>query len=237
MLPPYTITTLPINVGLGRRAGVGKDTLGALIVERNKHYRRALADAVKEEIGCLMLGHTPNERTRLIAWQWVESQKHKPEMRLLLQAFADGKRELVSRRYWIDNVLGFMEMFRAGEMMVAAPEHAGIVVTDVRHRNEVAEFLGRDFLLIDIFRPDTPALPHGMSSHRSETQLGPHDLPYCLVNDGTPEEMLELYDTIVATRQVHGIPRKEDWPVIFGRTPESVAKALAEPVVALANPY
>jgi hypothetical protein len=221
-----------LNVAIGHTAGSGKDTLAALIVQRNKHYRRALADAGKEELGCALLNLERRNGARLSGLTFVDAQKHRPEMRLLMQAYMDGKRELVNGKYWINQLLGYMEEYRAGELRAApldpeyAVEHAGVVVPDVRYFNEVAEFLTRGFLCLDLGRPDAPPLPGGLSKHRGETQLSPADFPYLIANDGTPEEMLAVYDRVAAHWGVVGRrPRREDWPLVFARSEESRARA------------
>lgn len=206
----------PVNVGLGHTARVGKDTLAALITERNTHYRRAFADALKEEVGCMLLDLETNERNRQTAWQFVESRKHLPEMRLLLQAYGDGKREFAGRMYWIYQVLGYMEMFRAGELRVGATEHAGIVIPDCRYKNEVLTLLEHHFLLVDLWRTGA-SLEGSLARHRSETELSPLDFPFLLVNDGTPAEMLVLHDAIVRRWQQHGNPSRHLWPMVWAR--------------------
>jgi hypothetical protein len=220
-----------LNVAIGHTAGAGKDTLAALIVQRNRHYRRALADAGKEELGCALLNLDRTSGARLSGWQFVESQKRRPEMRLLMQAYMDGKRELVNGSYWIRQLLGFMEDYRAGELRAApldptyAVEHAGVVVPDVRYTNEIREFLTRGFLCLDLYRPDAPPLPGNLSQHRSETQLTPHDFPYLIVNDGTPQEMLALYDNVVAHwGDIKQRPGRGEWPLIFARSEASAAR-------------
>lgn len=207
------MTSPPLNLAFGHTAGVGKDTLAALIIERGKHYRRALADALKEELGCALLSidtrMTGNRRRGL---ELADSLKHLPVMRKLLQAYGDGKREMVAKTYWIDELFGYAALVDGG---YGDERTSGLVVPDCRYLNEVQVFLEHKFLCIDIDRPDAPKLPEGLSAHVSETQLRPQDFPFQLVNDGTPEEMLALYDQIAHYYHWSGNPPRPRWPMRF----------------------
>ncbi len=206
----------PLNLAFGHTAGVGKDTLSALIVERGRHYRRGLADALKEELGCALLSLDPRiDGNRQRGYQLVDSLKHLPPMRKLLQAYGDGKREMVAKTYWIDQLFGYAALVEGGH---GDERTSGLVVPDCRYRNEIQVFLEHTFLCIDIDRPDAPKLPEGLSAHVSETQLHPEDFPFQIVNDGTPEEMLATFDRLVGYHYWSGNPPRNRWPMVFTAT-------------------
>lgn len=211
--------TKPLNIGIGFYAGSGKDTLCALIMEGNQHARRALGDSVKEELGCLLLNLDPRiDGNRTTAWRFVESKKGEFAMRKMMQAVGDGKRETVSKTYWIEQVLGYM-----GEVDPEFPPLIGFVVPDLRYQNEAKTFLDQGFLCVGIHRPDAEKLPGGLSGHISENDLWPWDFPFVIVNDGTPRDMLVLFRTIEDWYRANGNPPREEWPHQYGMINDMVA--------------
>lgn len=208
-----------LNVGLGYYAKSGKDTLCALIMQRNRHYRRALADSVKEELGCMLLNLDVRiEGNRQRAFDFVDGRKDHPAMRRMMQAYGDGKRETVSKTYWIGQVEGYVAQPRPPRLVYPsgdADPPQGVIVPDLRYRNEAAHWIDRHFLCVAILRPDAPKLPGDLSQHISEQDLMPQDFPFMIVNDQRPEDMLPLYDVIERWFRHAGNPPHNLWPYTF----------------------
>lgn len=180
------MTPTPAHIGLLGKAGAGKDTLAALLCERGTHFRRALADPVKEEIGYLLFA----ENDPLESRRRVEARKTDPAMRALLQAYGHGKRVFVWEQYWIDRLFQYV----AG-VLVNEPARR-VVVPDVRYPNEFTALEAFGAVLIRIVRPDA-GLAGDPGQRVTETLLDGQVAHYTIENTGKPEWMLDQFDMIM----------------------------------------
>lgn len=170
-------------VGLGHRAGVGKDTAAAGL-SIHGFYRVAFADALK----ALALDANPHVYAGFdvgryqplkdvvgeIGW---ESAKRYPEVRALLQRLGVAARDLLGSDVWVEAAWGTVRTARL--------RGYSVVITDVRFPNEFDRVRREGGVLIRIDRPGVdPA-----NDHVSEHALDGADWDAVVVNDGTPDQL------------------------------------------------
>lgn len=118
---------LPKIIGIGGCAGVGKDTVGKSIITYsaailNKGYRRiAFADKVKEEL--------EDFTTSRFGFSCLNATREQKEIiRGLIVGYAESKRKQ-NPEYWIYQIKKSVSDCLANNI--------GVVITDVRYKNEV----------------------------------------------------------------------------------------------------
>lgn len=177
-------------LGLSGKAGHGKDTVANVITNMYGEYgvyRRAFADALKEDVYDLLVGYrTQQGLINAGAWekevpdwgiskvQFINSIKHHPEIRALLQAYGVAQRK-AQPDYWIQRLLKWAEGSGAKT----------IVVPDVRFENEAEAIRHRGGMVYRVVRP---MYDNGLSAeaqaHSSETDLDKYRFSGYIYNDG-----------------------------------------------------
>lgn len=174
-------------IGLAGYAGVGKDTVGDVLIQKYDYRRVAFADKVKSilydidpQIGSLTLQTIVNEQGWNVA-------KAIPEVRRLLQNLGFAGRTFLGEDIWIWEALGEAvytetELNSDGGIDKIS---AKIVVTDVRFENE-AKFI-RDFggQLWQVVKEGVKPI----NDHISETDLIGFGFDKTIVNNGSKEDL------------------------------------------------
>lgn len=192
----YLALELPLLVGICGEAEAGKDTLAQQLARRYCYQRHALADALKEDMVPLLYGpHMPlADGVARINWEKLTGAP----IRSLLQAYGVAKRGQTGD-YWIQRL--------QSRLPFAKP----VAVPDVRFLNEI-DFIRRyNGNLVGerpgvIVRVDRPTHENSLSDeqrkHQSEQEWRSFtEWDAVIVNDSTPEAMLEQFD-----QQILGIP-------------------------------
>lgn len=182
-------------IGLAGYAGVGKDTVGDILITEHNYRRVAFADKVRSmiydinpQVGGIPLQDLVNENGWSVA-------KAIPEVRRLLQDTGLAGRHLLGDDIWIWEALG--------EAVYTAPnlnQDGGIgkivekiVVTDVRFENEanfIKEFGGQIWQIVkEGVKP--------INDHISEVDLIGYDFDKVITNDGSKEELREQIKAIL----------------------------------------
>lgn len=180
-------------VGITGKAGAGKDTAAAFLIENYGFQRIAFGDALKEaavaldplvSIGDTAATHEGISETlavrlsELVELNGMDEAKQLPDVRRLLQRLGtEVGRELWGENFWVERAVAKID-----------PEAPGVVFTDVRFINEahaVAHGLGG--LLVEIQRPDRVELAEGTAIHASE--IIDFETHWQLVNDKTPDDL------------------------------------------------
>lgn len=175
---------LPEIIGISGKAGHGKDTLAKLLVDNHGYYRRAFADALKEDIAHLLYGTSSKKGVKEL-----EANKHKPEIRALLQSYGVAQREK-DPHYWIRECLNRYQGVRAYK----GGALTGLVIPDVRFKNE-AEEVQRRGVLIRVVRDNFESgLTPEAQAHPSETDLDGWAFNLVIFNTGNPLWMLEQFN-------------------------------------------
>jgi ABC-type dipeptide/oligopeptide/nickel transport system ATPase subunit len=171
-------------LGLSGKAGAGKDTLAELLVRTGKYRRLAFADALKRDVATMLYGNaSPGSIARLNA-----DKREKPEVRALLQSYGVAQRAL-NPDYWVDKL--FAEADRRLHFN-ATHDVMGLVITDVRFRNEAAAVRARGGKVVRVARPGYyNGLTAEQQAHASETELDAYAFDYVVMNAGVPEHMLD----------------------------------------------
>lgn len=172
-------------IGLSGKAGHGKDTVAQVLLSLYEDYglqRRALADALKEDIADLLLQQ--DSGWGLQVWQavgqvdrlaFINAIKHEPEIRSLLQAYGVAQRK-ARPDFWIQRLFTWAE-----EQEVKA-----LVVPDVRFTNEADAIRSKGGLVVRVVRPFyNNGLTAEQRAHSSETELDNYPyFAFTLFNDG-----------------------------------------------------
>lgn len=182
-------------LGISGHFGSGKDEIARYLVDKHAFVRRALADALKEEVG------TKLEKTLQAyaaeKWpgaEWSKTLLHDmlyvskpPVVRALLQEFGTEVRRADNDYYWIERWFEWYDMNR----------HVNIVVPDVRHYNEVQMVRQQsDGSVIRVVRPGYMG-----DSHISERALdGYKDWDWVFHNDGSLDELYAQVEDWLALR-------------------------------------
>jgi hypothetical protein len=121
-------------IGLTGKMGSGKDTVGALLIERG-YKRLAFADALKAtayDINPIVGVRVTDdgiafERLQDVVFDfgWEKAKRANPEVRRTLQALGVAARDNVKRSIWVDAALEVID-----------DEDENIVITDVRFPDE-----------------------------------------------------------------------------------------------------
>lgn len=172
-----TDMTLPL-IALKGAKSAGKDTLAALMVQHLGYERQAFADSLKRATARGILVAFPGlDMTEEAVLEYLEHSKRQDPSsqegwaRPVLQGLGMAGRDLMGRNHWTDRVR-FVN---------------GVVITDLRLPDEAAIVKKVGGLIWHIDRP-------GLSSvddHVTETALRGIPSDAIIVNDGSPERMLD----------------------------------------------
>lgn len=181
-------------LGLSGKAGHGKDTVATELCRLYGEYgmvRRAFADALKEDVYDLLVTGKVSYGMRFHsgAWekevpdygiskvQFINSIKHHPEVRALLQAYGVAQRK-AQPDYWIQRLFQWAE----GQDPVASRL---IVVPDCRFINEAEAIRARQGQVYRVVRPGyNNRLTAEAQAHESETALDKYNFAGYIYNDG-----------------------------------------------------
>jgi hypothetical protein len=193
----------PLIIGLGHKAGHGKDTVAGIIAVNRRQYNVQFvnfADGLRRGLNAEMFAWM-----RLYGCSYHRALKNMCEQRgvpfdpdakadltypftkqrSLLQHDGHTKRE--SRPdYWVRK---WVDVVRRTEADV-------ILCTDVRYPNELSTLRDMGAVPIRVYRPDFNALSQEAARHVSETALDGAKFDYTLVNDGTLEHLQDIALTL-----------------------------------------
>lgn len=158
-------------IGLGYRAGVGKDTAAAALAEYG-WQRAAFADALRG----VAYESSPHLAELVNMHGWDAAKRIYPSCRQHLERLGMAVRKYAGADVWINACL-----FRVDP---AVPT----VITDVRLPNECEAIKARGGVLIRIDRHDYDELN---SQHITEHALRDYPFDAVVVNDGTPAELAD----------------------------------------------
>lgn len=171
-------------IGIAGRAGSGKDTAGAHLVECHGFDQYAFADPIRAMLGAL--GAFPaadliNRDTKEVVIDWLGKSPRQMAQTL----GTEWGRELVHPQLWV------LMAQRRWESAKAAGK--SLVITDVRFENEVEWIQAQGGQVIVLERPGVQAV----SAHASE-QFNPADLAdWFIRNDNTIDILLHRVDEAV----------------------------------------
>jgi len=191
-------------LGFSGRAGAGKDTCAEMLLA-NGFRRVAFADALREEVASAwrfdvsMLTDRSTKEWPIPALAigncadagFVEAMQGRGEdlaaprsARWVLQRWGTEYRRAANDRYWIDQALT-----RIGRMRASG--YHRICITDVRFANEASAIDALGGKVVQVVRPDLPALDREAAEHASESGALPSVA--AVHNDGNFEQLqLEL---------------------------------------------
>jgi hypothetical protein len=155
-------------IGISGKKYSGKDSvfnfIRQLYTPLLKVERIGFADALKEEVA----------REFKVTLEYLE--EHKADFRLMLQAWGNGKRDIIDRNYWINKVVVELNYTHADI----------IVIPDVRYKNEadIINTLGGHLLRVNRMNG------HTTDSHPSEIDLDDYKFQHVIQNDGTLDDLM-----------------------------------------------
>lgn len=181
------ITKIVPVIGLCGYARSGKDHIARALVEQG-WMRFAFADALKMII--VEAGFAQD-------LQELEELKNNPAMRLFLQKLGVAVREVLGEDTWIRKVDG--EIRRRLE----ADDVEGIVITDVRFKNEADYISSIGGVVVRVTRPGVGP----WNDHVSETEIESIPADYVFINDGTDFENEVRNIELLARRRAFSVSK------------------------------
>lgn len=169
-------------IGLCGFAQTGKDTLANELVARLGFERRAFADTLRNvlyELNPIVYGDGPGNVERVQdlvdAWGYERAKIEHPEIRALLQRLGtEAGRKYIAEDIW-------------SRVVFENAHGPRLVIPDVRFPNEAKAIKDRGGIIVRVTREGyTP-----INAHVSEIAYTDQD--YLLENNGTPEELFELF--------------------------------------------
>lgn len=183
-------------IGLAGNAGVGKDTVGAYLVEHYGFTRFAFADAIKELALILdPIIQMPGLRAKLSIlvglFGWDDA-KQIPEVREYIQRLGtEACRKVFGDEIWNTTLMRKINGHLHGN------QDARIVITDVRHPSEPR--IIRAFAQSQIWRIERPDNPLAISTnHDSEKHVKSLPVDAILMNVGDVESLKRQVDSLCA---------------------------------------
>jgi hypothetical protein len=171
-------------IGLTGKMGSGKDTVGALLIERG-YKRLAFADALKAtayDINPIVGVRVTDdgiafERLQDVVFDfgWEKAKRANPEVRRTLQALGVAARDNVKRSIWVDAALEVID-----------DEDENIVITDVRFPDEAQMVMHLGGTVYRVVRPG-----YDGDLHATETALDKYDFP-TIDNSGSLEDLAAI---------------------------------------------
>jgi hypothetical protein len=171
-------------IGIAGRAGSGKDTAGARLVECYGFQQYAFADPIRAMLGAL--GAFPaadlvNRDTKEVIIDWLGKSPRQMAQTL----GTEWGRELVHPQLWV-----LMAQRRWDAAKAAGRD---LVITDVRFENEVEWLRGAGGRVIYLARPGAEAV----SAHASEQYDASVLADWAILNDNTIDILLHRVDEAV----------------------------------------
>lgn len=191
----------PNVIGLTGRAQAGKDTVGAILVEKHGYTRFAFADALKSM--ALALNPFVDQEGRLadiVAEGGWELAKTIPEVRRFLQVLGtEGVRDHLGENSWVDALQ--QQLMKRGLWTFEEARHVSVptkvVITDVRFPNEVNAVYSRWYGEVWRVKRDVPLL-----GHASERFVDDLPATSTIVNEGTLEDLEDFVSAALAEPRV-----------------------------------
>jgi hypothetical protein len=198
-------------IGLHGRAGAGKDTFADFLVAERGFVKRGFADPLYEEVSSafgvtvewlknrdrkelpqpeLALWHCIDPDFYSLAALPLDCDYDAPRSpRQILQLWGTEYRRYGNENYWLDKMGEFVEGQKVSQ----------VVIPDVRFDNEAGWVIARRGLVVEIQRPDLPAV----NAHASEKALRAGLVSEVVVNNGS---LSQLHDVAIFTTSI-------DWPI------------------------
>ena len=132
-------------IGIAGRMRSGKTTLAKVLVEQYGFHKSSFAGAVRDEVADAMFKGRVNAREQLL----LAEVRDKNAVRPILQAWGEGKRNLIHPDYWI------------WKMFEESAHHDLVVVDDVRYPNEVSAILDSGGFLVRLEVSDETIVDRG----------------------------------------------------------------------------
>lgn len=175
---------MSVLIGLGHRKGMGKDTVGQILVSEHGFCRLAFVDAIKASL--CTLAHLFDRRIAdaICELGIEEAKRSAPEVREALVTLGATMRREVGPNVWVDGLARRIESEPGGRF----------VVTDVRAEREVRAIRGRGGLLVGVDRP-------GVAVGRDpadDALAGWDQWDAVVTNDGGLDGLAEQAEAIVA---------------------------------------
>ncbi|MFJ1789555.1 hypothetical protein ACIOML_35255 [Streptomyces anulatus] len=189
------------HVALMGRAGAGKDTAAARLVNRYQFVRVAFADPLKDSalrldpiVGAesTSYGSLPIRLSDVVKrYGWDRAKNSYPEVRRTLQNLGEGIRA-DDPDFWLRMALD--------KVATADRWSLPVVVSDVRYANEADALRSAGALMVRIERPGATAGGEA-ARHVSELDLDAYPADAVLNNSGTVAELNALVDELPILRR------------------------------------
>lgn len=166
-------------VGISGKAESGKDVVASRLVQAHGFTRHAFADAIKVAYFDATFGGASIDTDKgKIAW--VDANKHHAAVRSRLQEIGQARRA-EDPDYWVAQVWAWQ----------SAHGIEGLVIPDVRYKNEAEAIKRRNGLVIRVERPGHGnQLTPEQRAHTSECDLDDYEgFDLILGNTGTIEDL------------------------------------------------
>lgn len=184
--------TIRPDIGLVGRKRVGKDTAARHLDRAYGYTALGFADPLRRAVEALdpIVDFSPGRgltryRDAVAAYGYEGAKDLFPEFRRVLQGYGVGLRDTLGEDVWVDALLRRVRL---------TYDQDPVVVTDCRFPNEAKALKGRGFVLVRITRET------GLEDdlHPSETALDGYPVDHVIANDGTPEDLFEALDRVIA---------------------------------------
>ena len=169
-------------IGLGHAAQVGKDSFGAVLVERHGFTRLSFADALRDLV--YRTNYTVSFLVDTIGWE-VAKTTYPAMVRQPLIDVGNACRDIFGEGVWIQAVAGQMDKNQL----------ADYVITDVRFPNEAAWIKRCGGKVVRIDRPGVQPL----DNVTDKALVGYDGWDYVVKNDGTLEDLAAQADKLMET--------------------------------------
>lgn len=170
-------------IALTGRAGVGKDTVGAILSAEHDFTRHAFASPIKAGLNA-MFGWNMN------AWEdreWKEAVNPTLEVsprRLAQTLGTEWGRDTIDQEIWVKAAQLRWENYRKVQSFAEIPG-AGLVITDLRFENEAAWVRAQGGTVVHVVRPSvTP-----VETHTSENGIIPALPDEFVINNGSIDDL------------------------------------------------
>ncbi|MFF2543981.1 hypothetical protein ACFVUY_15600 [Kitasatospora sp. NPDC058063] len=189
------------HVALLGKARSGKDTIGARLGAQHAFVRVAFADPLRSMALDLdpvvaaertSYGYLPVRLSDLVGrYGWERGKTEYREVRRTLQKLGEAVRAH-DPNYWLRLALERID--------VADQWNLPVVVTDVRHTNELEALRSRGALVVRVVRPEVGRLAGAEGEHVTETELDQVEVDVTVTNTGTLADLHRLADSLAVRR-------------------------------------
>lgn len=169
-------------IGFCGYGGSGKDSCGAVFVEKLKFQRASFANALREVASILDTYLFSVDKTYnqvLLETGYEKAKSDIPGFREHLIRIGEGARTHFYPNIWIDCVK-------------LDPPDQPFVVTDVRYPNEAEKIQSLGGIIVYVDRPGI-----GPASTVEAESIAQIEADYTLINDGTLDQLLEKVETLL----------------------------------------